>query len=171
MWVVLDLIAFFKSSHKFLTGLRTGLWLTNSRILLFLSYTCVSLAQQSSLCCARKTNLLLSGRFLADCIRFSYRISLYFADFISPSTLTSLLQRSEPHCMMLPPPCFTVEMVFLWWYAVFCLHQMWCKVLWLWNLLPADFRVSHVPSGRLLPRCHVNYFQECAFMCCLHAIT
>ena len=48
------------------------------------------------------------------CIKFSSRISLYFAAFIFSSILTSLpvpAAEKHPHSMMLTPTCFTIGMV------------------------------------------------------------
>lgn len=151
MWIGLDLFAFFKSSHKFLTGLRSALWLSHTRplILLFLSYSRVALPWQFGLLSCWKTNLP-HGRFLANCIRFSSRISLYFASFVSPSILTSLLQRREPHSMTLPPPRFMVEIVFF---------MMMCSV---W--LTPDIVFSHRTFSQLTSESPTYIWQTVAQM-------
>ena len=51
----------------------------------------------------------------ADSYRFSSKIVLYLAPSIFPLTQTSFpvpAEEKHPHSMMLPPPCFTVGMVF-----------------------------------------------------------
>ena len=57
---------------------------------------------------------------------FLLTIYLYFSALILPSIFTSLpgpAAEKHPHGTMLPPPCFTVGMVFLWWHAVFGVCQ------------------------------------------------
>lgn len=60
------------------------------------------------------------------------RMSLYIAAFICPSTLTSFpvaTAEKQPHCVMLPPPCFTVEVVLARGWAVPGFLQPWCSAL------------------------------------------
>ncbi|MEQ2182558.1 hypothetical protein GOODEAATRI_023513 [Goodea atripinnis] len=60
--------------------------------------------------------------------RFSSRISLYLAPSIFPSSLTSYLipdKEKQLHCIILPPPCLTVGMVWSGCYLVFMSYLQW----------------------------------------------
>ncbi len=64
-----------------------------------------------------KMKFLFIFRFLAEAWRFYASIDWYLELFIIPSTLTKSpvpAEEKQPRSMMLPPPCFTVGMVFLW---------------------------------------------------------
>ena len=61
------------------------------------------------------------------------KMSLYIAAFIFPSILTSIpVPAAEKHSqsMMLPPPWFTVGMVFVRWWAVAGFLQTWNLAFW-----------------------------------------
>ena len=78
------------------------------------SHSCVVLAVCLGSLSCWKWNLHPNLRSWVLWIRFSSRISLYFALLIFPSILTSLpvpAAEKHPHKMMLPPPCFTIGMV------------------------------------------------------------
>ena len=110
-------------------------------ILLSLNPFCVAFGSLSFL----KINMLKNILSLSS-IPSSSRISLYFGAFILPSTLTSLPEpaaKKHPHSMMLPPPCFMLGRVCLWWCAVFG------GLIWLKKLLPVDLGVSHQPFREL----------------------
>lgn len=67
--------------------------------------------------------------FFADWSRLSCSISLYLA----PSILTRCpvpAEEEHPHCMRLPPPHFTVGMVFVKVWAVLGLHHTWHLEFW-----------------------------------------
>ncbi len=71
--------------------------------------------------------------FLAEAWRFCANIDWYLELFIIPSTLTKApvpAEEKQPQSVMLPPPCFTVGMVFLWWCAVLFLCQTYLLELW-----------------------------------------
>jgi hypothetical protein len=73
------------------------------------SHSCVVLAV-----CLQSLSCWKVNQSSALWSRFSSRISLYFAQFIFSSIPISLpvsATEKHPHNMMLPPPCFTVEMV------------------------------------------------------------
>lgn len=75
-----------------------------------------------------------SLKSFADCKRHSFRILLYLSPSILVSTLTSfpVCWWIASHNIMLPPPCFTVEMMFSWWWAweVLCFHRSQHFVPW-----------------------------------------
>ena len=73
-----------------------------------------------------KVNLRPSLKSFAVSNRFSFKVSLYLAPTILPSTLTSFPVPAEEkhlHNMMLPPPCFTVGMLCSEWCAVLVFHH------------------------------------------------
>ena len=109
--------AIFKSFYRFPMGFESGLWLGRSRTftLLFWGQSSVALAECLGLLSCWNVNLCHSQRSFALWSRFSSRIYLNLAPFIVPSILTSLpvpAAEKHPHYIMLPPPCFTVGMVF-----------------------------------------------------------
>ena len=89
-------------------------WATRTFRDLSQSHSCVDLAVYLGLLSCWKVNLHPSLEVLRSLEQVLSWISLYFAPFIFPSILTSLpvpASEKHPHSMMLPPPCFTVEMV------------------------------------------------------------
>lgn len=82
-----------------------------------------------------------------------YNIFLHLYSPLPLQDILGLLLRSFP--MMLPPLCFTVEMVCLQWYVVltFCLNEPK-------NLLIINLEVSHIPLGNFNERFHRSLFQQ-----------
>lgn len=137
----------------------SGLGFSHSRTftLSSLNYFCVGFAVCFGSLSCWKTNLLpscTSQPSLADWVRLSSRIVLYFTAFMLPSTLTSLpgsAAEKHPHSMMLPPSCFTAGMVRLWWCAVFIVCQtLSCLMAKKHHFGPLDHRVFHMPIGKSL---------------------
>ena len=120
--------AIFKSFHRFSMGFKSWLWLGHSRTftLLFWNHSSVALAVCLGSFSCWNVNLCRSRKSFALWSRFSSRICLCLAPFIALSILTSLpvpAVEKHPHSMMLPPPCFTVGMVFDGWWAVLGFSQ------------------------------------------------
>ena len=115
--------AIFKSYHRFSIGLRSGLWLGHSKTFKCfpLNHSSVALAVCLRSLSCWKLNLCPSLKSLEDWNRFPSRISPYLA----PSTSFPVpADEKHPYSMMLPPPCFTVGMVFLGWWEVLGLRQI-----------------------------------------------
>ena len=80
-----------------------------------------------------KTKFLFMFSFLAEAWRFCANIDWYLELFIIPSSLTKAPVPAEetlPQSIMLPPPCFSVGMVFFWWCAGWFLRQTYLLELW-----------------------------------------
>ena len=119
--------ALFKSTFKFFIGLRSGLWLGHSRTftLLSLNHVCVAFTVRfRSLSCWKI--ILISSHNL---LHLFYPVPLQIY-----------------HCL-LPPQCFLVGMLCLWWCAVeespTCL---WVNSRWaLTSFLQQRFSLCHTP--------------------------
>lgn len=112
----MEIMSFFKPTHKFLVGLRSGLWiwpLQDINIVVFKPSMCsfgfmlwviVLLENKSS------SKLQVSCRFHQVLLQ---DFPCVFVAFILPIKLSTLGADAEkhPHSMMLPSPCFTVGMV------------------------------------------------------------
>ncbi len=103
--------AIFRSLQRCSIGFKSGLWLGHYRTFteLSLSHSCVALSVCLGSLSCRKVNLRPSLRSWALWNRFSLMISLYFAPFSFPSTLTSLpvpAAEKHPHSMRLLPAHF-----------------------------------------------------------------
>lgn len=120
--------ALFRSPHRFSIGFRSSLWLGHSKSLIFfwLSHSFVNFEVCFwSLSCWKVKSLFIFS-FLAETWRFCAKIDWYLELFIMPSTLTKALvpaEEKQSQSIILPPTCFTVGMVFFWWWGVLFLHQ------------------------------------------------
>lgn len=127
--------ALFRSPHRCSIWFSSGLWLGHSKTLIFFrwSHAFVDLNVCFSLLSCWKVKFLFIFSFLTEAWRFCAKIDCYLELFIIPSTLTKALvpaEEKQPQSMMLPPPCFTVGMVFFGWCAVFFLQQTYLLELW-----------------------------------------
>ena len=123
----------FSSFHWFSMGFKSGLWLGHSLSFIELSsnrsLVIVAVCLGTDLC--GTVNRQPSWRSWALWSRFSSRMSLYNARFIFPTIKTRPplpADEIHPQSMVLPPPCFTVGMVFARWWALPPLPgslQMW----------------------------------------------
>ncbi len=121
--------------HRFSIGFRSGLWLGLSKTSIFFwwSHSFVDFDVCFGLLLCWKMKFLFIFSFLAEAWRFCANIDRYLELFIIPSTLTKApvpAKEKQPQSMMLPPPCFTVGMLLLWWCAVLFFHQTYLLELW-----------------------------------------
>ena len=126
----------FSKAYRFSIGFRSGDWLGHYRTLMRFvvshASTLFAVCLGSLLCWNPKRCPKHSSH--TETWRFSANISLYITPFILPSTWTRWpvpeLEK-QPHSMMLPPPCFTVGMVFRGLNASPFFHLIVFLVLWL----------------------------------------
>ncbi len=118
----------FNSLQRFSMGLRSGDWLGHSRTLkCFLrshSFVARAVCLGSLSCWKIQPRFIFNA--LADGRRFSLKITRYMAPFILSFTQISRpgpFAEKQPQSMMLPPPCFTVGMVFFGCNSAFFLLQ------------------------------------------------
>ena len=110
------------SCHSISLGLRSGH--SNSSILYFFSHSDVVFLVCMGHCCFCMTRLSC----WTEGLTLVSRIFWYMVEIIIVSMTVSFPGpvTAKQAQIITSPPCFTVGMRCLWWYAVFCYHQTWC---------------------------------------------
>ncbi len=139
---------------------RAGLWLGHSKTLSSSGEAILLLILMYALGCCRseRWSSSSSSAIYKEAWRFCSNIDWYLELFIIPSTLTKApipAEEKQPQSVMLPPPCFTVGMVFFWWCAVLFLCQTYHLELWPKSstLVPSDQNISPHAFERLMCFC------------------
>ncbi len=124
-WWVSSWTASFKFFHN-ISLLMSGLWLGHSKTLtVFFNHSLVECLVCMVLLTSCVTHYLLRFSCWTDVLTFSFRIC-YSSEWIVPSMMASCHgpdEAKQDQTMMLPSPCFTDEIWFLCWNAVFFFLQ------------------------------------------------
>lgn len=118
----------FQAAHKFPVGPGLGSSCTIPEHWSSFGEAIASLIYMQALACCHAGEILLCDAW-SPCAKIDWYSEL----FVIPSSLINAPVPAEeklPQRTMLPSLCFTVALVFFWWWAVIFLHQTFLLELW-----------------------------------------